>query len=121
MGDSAAMNDCLKRTSTLTNIVHLTDFSPCSDAACRWAMDIARANGATLSVVHALVPDALTYLTPVPPAALDIQENWARGEMQRIEKQLTGLPHQTIVKRCTDVWAAIEPDLRELRSELVVL
>jgi len=116
------MNDDSKQVSTLRNILHLTDFSPCSDTAFRWAIDIARANGSTLSVVHVVVPDVLTYLAPVSPAAtLDIKENWARKEMQRIEEQLVGLPHATIVKHGMDVWTAVEPDLQELRSELIVL
>src|SRR5215475_3447176 len=118
------MSDGSKSTSTanLTTILHLTDFSPCSDAAFRWAIDIARANGSTLSVVHVVVPDVLTYLAPVSPAAtLVIKENWARKEMQRIEDQLVGLPHATIVKHGMDVWTAVEPDLQELRSELIVL
>lgn len=122
MTDSRTMNDGSKSTLNLTNILLLTDFSACSDAAFRWAIDIARANGSTLSVLHVVVPDTLTYLTPVSPAAAaDIQESWARGEMQKIDKQLAGLPHHTIVKRGTDVWAAVEPELEELRCDLIVL
>jgi nucleotide-binding universal stress UspA family protein len=122
VSDSATMNNDLRHAPALTNILHLTDFSPCSDAACRWAMDIARANGATLSVVHVVVPDTLSYLAPVSPAAaVDIQENWARQEMQKIDNQLAGLPHQTIVTRGTDVWMAAEKELEKLQSELIVL
>lgn len=122
MGDSRVMNDGSKSTPNLTNILLLTDFSLCSDAAVRWAIDIARVNGSTLSVLHVVVPDALTYLTPVSPtAAVELQESWAQGQMQKIEKQLVGLPHHTTVKRGTDVWAAVEPELKELRCDLVVL
>lgn len=79
--------------SPLINILHLTDFSPCSDAALRWAIDITRANSSTLSL-HVVVPDALTDLTPVSPAAeLELKENLERREMQRIDQQLAGLPH----------------------------
>lgn len=112
------MSQDLNHTPTLTNILHLTDFSRCSDAAFRWAIEMARANSSTLSVLHVVVPDALAYLKP---AAFDIQENWALGEMQKMEKQLAGLTHQTIVKRGADVWAAIEPNAKELRSGLIIL
>jgi nucleotide-binding universal stress UspA family protein len=116
------MNDDLKRISALTNILHLTDFSPCSEAACRWAVNIARANDSTLSVLHVVVPDTLSYLTPLSPAAaVDIQENSARQKMQQTDDQLAGLPHHTIVTRGTDVWTAAEKELEKLRSDLIVL
>jgi nucleotide-binding universal stress UspA family protein len=114
-----AMNGDLKRTPT--NILHLTDFSPCSDAAFEWALDIAHAKGSTLSVLHVVVPDALTYLAPVPPAALDMQESWARQEMQRIDRRLAGVPHHTIVTRGSEVWMAAEKELEKIRGELIVL
>ena len=107
---------------TFNNILHLTDFSACSDAALTWAMSMARANGAKLSVLHVVVPDALVYLTPgSPTVALDIQEEWAQGEMQRIKAQLADVPHETMVTRGTDVWSAVAPKLKQLASDLIVL
>jgi nucleotide-binding universal stress UspA family protein len=107
---------------TFKSILHLTDFSACSDAALTWAMSMARANGAKLSVLHVVIPDALVYLTPgSPTVALDIQEEWAQREMRRIEAQLSDLPHKTMVTRGTDVWSAVEPKLKQLESDLIVL
>ena len=104
------------------NILHLTDFSPCSGAALTWAMGMARADEAKLTVLHVVVPDALIYMTPDSPArALDIQEKWAQGEMQRIEARLADLPHDTIVARGKDVWSAADPELKQLQSDLIVL
>lgn len=114
--------DDLKRTLNSMNILHLTDFSPCSNAAFRWAIAISRANGWKLSVLHVVVPDAFTYMAPDSPVvALDIQENWARREMQKIDDELAGLPHDTILKRGTDVWKTVDQELQKLRSELIVL
>ena len=114
-GDSAS-------SSIIRNILHLTDFSSCSDVALQWAMGIAKANEARLSVVHVVVPDALIYLTPASPTiTLDFQEQWARKEMQRIKTRLVDLRHDTIVMRGTNVWSAVEPKLKQLGSELIVL
>jgi nucleotide-binding universal stress UspA family protein len=107
---------------TFRKILHLTDFSACSDSALAWAMRMARANGAKLSVLHVMVPDALVYMTPdSPTVAFDIQEEWAQGEMRRIEAKFSGLPHETMVTRGTDVWSAVERKLKELESDLIVL
>ena len=107
---------------TFRNMLHLTDFSACSDAALTWAMGMARASETKLAVLHVVVPDALTYMTSDSPArSLEIQEKWAQGEMQRIEARLAGLPHDTIVARGKDVWSAVEPKLEQFESDLIIL
>ena len=116
------MDDHSDGSLPFSKILHLTDFSACSDAALRWAEDVARANEAKLAVLHVVIPDALTYMTPDSPrVALDIQEQWAQGEMQRIDAQLGGLPHDTMVARGTEVWSVVESKLKELRSDLIVM
>jgi nucleotide-binding universal stress UspA family protein len=116
----AAMDDY--SALTFKSILHLTDFSACSDAALTWAMSMARANGAKLSVLNVVIPDALVYLTPgSATVALDTQEEWAQKEMQRIEAQLADFRHTTTVMRGTDVWSAVEPMLKKLESVLIVL
>ncbi len=116
------MNDDSTSSSNIRNILHLTDFSSCSDAALRWAIGMAQTNEAKLSVLHVVVPDALVYLAPGSPTlALDIQEEWAKQEMQRIDARLAGLRRDTIVTRGTDVWSAVEPKLKQLGSDLIVL
>jgi len=103
------------------NILHLTDFSACSDGALAWASGIARANHAKLSLLHVVVPDALTYMTPASVAALDLQEKWAQEQMQRVEEQLKDLQDETIVARGRDVWSSVEAKLKLLKSDLIVL
>lgn len=115
------MDDHSKQSPPFKNILHLTDFSLCSDAALKWAKGLARANEGTLAVLHVVVPDALTYMTPgSPEASLDIHEQWAR-KLDRIEAQLTGMPHETSIVRGNDVWSVVEPKLQELQSDLIVL
>lgn len=116
------MDDSSTESLVFRNILHLTDFSAFSDVALNWATGLARANAARLAVLHVVVPDALTYLTPdSPTVALDIQEKWACGEMQRIDRRLGGLPHDTSVARGKEVWSAVELKLNELQSDLIVL
>jgi nucleotide-binding universal stress UspA family protein len=104
------------------NILHLTDFSACSDHALQWAIGFARAHQSKLSVLHVVVPDALTYMTPDSPViTLDMLEKWACEEMRRLEERLAGLPHETFVSRGADVWPVVAPKLAELQSGLLVL
>ncbi|MBS1841533.1 MAG: universal stress protein [Acidobacteria bacterium] len=116
------MEDDSKRTLAVTNILHLTDFSNCSETALRWAAAIARANQAELSVLHVLVPDMLARLTPDSfSAALELQEKRAQWEMRRIGTQVEDSPHQTIIARGEDVWSVVEAKQKELGSDLIVL
>lgn len=107
---------------TIKSILFLTDFSPSSDGALTWAWSMARANEAKLTVLHVVVPDALIYMTPDSPTVpLDIQEDWAQAEIQRIGAKLSDVPYETTVIRDTDVWLAVERILKKLGSDLIVL
>jgi nucleotide-binding universal stress UspA family protein len=119
---AGTMDDHSVGSLPFQNILHLTDFSPCSDVAFTWATSLARANQAKLSLLHVVVPDALTYMTPDSRgAARELQEKWAREEMQRIEERLKDLQHEMIVAQGKDVWSAVEAKLKELESNLIVL
>ena len=103
------------------NILHLTDFSACSDAAFTCATGVARANRARLSLLHVVVPDAVTYMTSDVPVALDLQEKWAQEQMPRVDERLKDLQHEMIVVQGEDVWAAVEAKLELLGNDLIVL
>lgn len=116
------MEEDSKASLALTNILHLTDFSSCSDAAFRWAIAMARANRAKLSVLHVLVPDMLTRLTPdSSSSAFELQEKRAQWGMRKIEAQLADLLYETIIAPGDDVWSVVEGRRRELGSDLIVL
>jgi nucleotide-binding universal stress UspA family protein len=116
------MVDCPTGSGRFRSILHLTDFSACSNHALQWAVGLARAHQSKLSVLHVVIPDALIYMTPDSPViALDTQEKWAREEMQRLEERLAGLSHETFVSRGTDVWSVVAPKLAEAQSDLLVL
>jgi nucleotide-binding universal stress UspA family protein len=104
------------------NILYLTDFSPCSDAALTWAVSVAKANGAKVYTLHVAIPDALAFLAPGSPGAvMDMHEEWARGQMERIESQLAEVEHETLIERGSDLWKVVESKLQQFKTDLVVL
>lgn len=104
------------------SILHLSDFSTCSEGGLRCAIAVARAHQAKLFVLHVVVPDMLTYMSTEPPVvSLDFQEQSARNQMQQLEKQLDGIHHETFVVRDDSVWPSVAVKLVELRSDLVVM
>ncbi len=110
-----------KRIS-LNNILFLTDFSDASERSLPFVRDIAREYGANVSALHVLLPDVLTYMTPdSPAAAIELQEDSALAEIQRVEAQLTGIPNKGVVVAGREVWATLEPMLKEDQVDLIVL
>lgn len=110
-----------KRIS-LNNILFLTDFSAASERALPFVCEIAREYGAKVTALHILVPDVLTYMTPdSPSAAIELQKESALAEMQRVETQLTSVANKAVVIGGKEVWAALEPMLREDQVDLIVL
>lgn len=103
-------------------ILYLTDFSPCSDAALTWAVSVAKANGAKVYALHVVIPDTLVFLAPGSPGVvLDMHEEWARGQMDRIESQLAEVAHETLIERGGDLWKVVESKLQQFNIDLVVL
>jgi len=104
------------------NILYLTDFSPCSDSALTWAASVARANAAKVYALHVVVPDTLVFLAPGSPGVvMDMHEEWARGQMERIESQLAEVEHETLIERGSDLWKVIESKLQQFKIDLVLL
>lgn len=106
----------------LKNILYLTDFSQRSDEALSFAKALGRAYSAQIYALHVLVPDVLTYMSPDSiSAAIDLQKEFAVGQMQRVEAQLRGLPHKVIVEQGQKVWATLEPMLKQHAIDLIVV
>ncbi len=106
---------------TLKNILFLTDFSEPSEAALPFAVALAKAYGAKLYAMHAIVPDATTYISPEMSATLiEAAEESAKTRMQRLDSQLKGLPHETILKRGIGVWAPLAETLEESNIDVIV-
>ncbi len=117
-----AMNANTPNKLEFQNILHLTDFSPCSTEALSWATSLARAQGSKLFILNVVIPDTLVYLAPGSPAvAFDMQEEWALGEMKRVEDQLAEIPHTVAIVRGRDLWQVVETKLKEWNIDLIVL
>jgi nucleotide-binding universal stress UspA family protein len=112
----------LRRRILFNNLLYLTDFSEASEVALPFAIEIARAYGAKIFALNALIPSPVVYMSPESPeTAIEWQEESAVAEMQRVEAQLVGLPHETIVERGTDLWAALRQVLTEHEIDLMIL
>jgi len=106
----------------INNILYLTDFSEPSEAALPFAASIAREYEAKVHAFHVLIPAVYTYTTPeTAAAALDAQEDDAQANMQRVNAQLAGLSHETVVERNTGVWPGVEAAIKEYAIDLVVV
>ncbi len=106
----------------IRNILYLTDFSQPSEAALPFAAAVAREYGAKIYAFHVLIPAVYTYTTPeTAAAALDAQEDDAQANMQRVNAQFAGLPHEAVIERNTGVWPALAAALKDFAIDLIVV
>jgi len=107
---------------TLKNILFLTDFSEPSDIAIPYAIAIAREYEAKVYALHVLTPVPLAYGTPESTASvIEGFEEGAQAEMQRLDSQLVGVSHETIIVRGESVWSSVEKILRDREIDLMIL
>lgn len=106
----------------LKNILFLTDFSEPSEIAIPFAIAIAREYEAKLYALHVLTPVPLAYATPESTAAMigGIEEG-ARTGMQRLDSELVGVPHETLIVRDESVCSSVERILGDREMDLVIL
>jgi nucleotide-binding universal stress UspA family protein len=106
----------------LNKILFLTDFSEPSAAAMPFATSIARAYGSTLYALHVVPPSAYSYMTPEAAASLlDDEDDRARAEMQFVEAQFSGLPHEVMIERGPGVWPVLSELLKQREIDLIIL
>ncbi len=97
--------------SRLSTILAATDFSETAEAGLDWAIDLAKAHGARIDLVHALMmPNQMGDYLPSPPdmseqlrqaALARLDESAARARDRGVEVQpelLLGLPSQAILE-----------------------
>ena len=106
----------------LRRILYLTDFSLPSEAALPFVVSIARHYGAVVNALHILTPAALAYATPeLGDAALAAGKELAQTEMQKVDSQLLGVPHEVGVEWSASVWPVVERIIDEAHSDLIVV
>lgn len=104
------------------NILYLTDFSEPSEDAIPFAVAIAREYGAKLHALHVLTPVPLANVSPeFAAAAIEAIEEGAQAGMQRLDSQLAGVAHETILARGDTVWPSVQQILADRDIDLVIL
>jgi len=74
--------------------------------------------------LHILRPTPYPYAYAAPGligAALEAEEENAREEMRKIESQLAGLKHDTVVQRGTSIWPGVDQAIRDGDIDLVIV
>lgn len=106
----------------LKNILFLTDFSESSEAALPFAAAIARGYSSRIFTLHVLIPSPYAYATPAMTAdAIETEEENVKAAMQKVESQLVGLPHETLIERGLRVWPPVQEAIKDYRIDLIVL
>jgi len=106
----------------LKNVLYLTDISEASEAALPFALAVAREYESVVHALHVLMPVSMAYATPESAAAMiEAEEESAKTEMQQLESQLAGLPHEITVERGIGVWSSVEQAIKDHCIDLIVL
>jgi len=109
-------------TIPIKNILFLTDFSESSEAALPFAASIARGYGARVVAMHIFLPTLYIYTPPgAIPATIGAEEEQVSAAMQRLESQLSGVDHETVVLRGMEVWPAAREAIEQYEIDLIVL
>ena len=87
---------------SIKNILFLTDFSEPSEVALPFATSIARGYGAKVYALHVFTPDPNVCGAPAKLAIAAI-ETGEQSAKSRIDSQLAGLDHETIVDWSVDL------------------
>jgi nucleotide-binding universal stress UspA family protein len=117
------MNDAqLYQRVSLKNILFPTDFSPAAKWALPFVRKIAQEFDANVTTVHVAVPDVLTNMTPdSPKAAIELQQEWALGEIKKVETQLPGIRNHVVVRTAPDVWTVVKQLIQAKHIDLIIL
>lgn len=112
----------VEKRISLRNILFLTDFSEPSSVALPFAAMIARSYGSIVHALHVILPSAYTYMTPeAATVLLNDQEEMAKAEMQRVEADLVGVPHEAMIERGINVWPVLSDILKKGDIDLIVM
>jgi nucleotide-binding universal stress UspA family protein len=104
----------------IKHILFLTDFSEPSEVALPFATSIARGYGAKVYALHVFTPDPNVCSAPakLAIAAIETGEQTAKN---RVDSQLAGLEHETIVDWSIDLWDAVQRTIKENNIDLIVM
>jgi nucleotide-binding universal stress UspA family protein len=106
----------------LRRILFLTDFSRPSEGALPFVMSIARNYGSVVNALHVLTPPRTEYATPeLGDAAVAVNEDLSQAEMEKLDSQLVGIPHETNVEWGAAIWPVVEREIKSNQIDLIVV
>ena len=102
-----------------------TDFTPLSDHALDWAIDLAASVGASVTVMHAYAIPLVAFpdgaVVPTPESAARIGEAARTALDAAVEKRRSRGVVLTAVLREGEAWAEIQAVADDIDADLVVL
>lgn len=110
------------RRISLNNILLTTDFSPSSQAAVPYAVQIAKQFGAKVYAVHVVFPELYQWLPPeAGVAALTQAKRHAEQQMQQLltSTPLADVPHEGII-RTGEIWDELATMISNVKIDLVI-
>jgi universal stress protein A len=109
------------RRIELKNVLFATDFSLCSNAALRYALSVARRDGAMLHVAHVMPEVDMLFMSPENWQAVTEKEDKETQEfIEQLESYLQGLPHHVLTPR-GEVSDALAQIIERREIDLLVL
>lgn len=103
------------------NILYATDFSPFSQRALRYAMAVARRFGSKIYAVNVITPGAYQSVPPeIWAATREVVEDAARAEMEKLGRDLRGVPHQLMLRHGM-MWETLEETIKRARIDFIVM
>jgi nucleotide-binding universal stress UspA family protein len=106
----------------LKNILYLTDFSDSSEAALPIVLGIATTYGATIHILHVILPDPYVDVSlEMSPVVKEAKEAAAKAQVRRVESRLNGVPVKGYVTWEISVWSAVERAIADQQTDLVVV
>jgi nucleotide-binding universal stress UspA family protein len=103
------------------SILFATDFSPVTNLALPYAIEIARRSGAMIHAVHVVSPDIYPLVPPAEWNNMATQEQEFRNRKQaELEEEFHGLPHEFLSPK-GDVWQCLARVIKDRCVDLIVL
>lgn len=103
----------------IKNILFATDFSPCSDAALRYARDIARLYGSHVIVAHVFTPVPFQPEAGISVDPVQIEER-LRHELDQVASLFHEVPHRAVMLS-GEIAAALAWTAKKEAVDLIVL
>src|SRR5579872_1947640 len=105
----------------LKNILFATDFSPHSDVALPYALEIADRYGAKVYGAHVVTTEDYLFSAPdVWPSHPPEEDQLRKEVLRRLEEQLRGVPHEALFG-AGEVWSVLSRMIGEQAIDLLVV